>query len=176
MEQIQKNTKENLEQIELYISAAWNLSYSAYWELLDFSAEEIRTAKEFIRRSITSENDAYMNYLNFCQRVLMAYMYIKREHNKYIPIPSIWFDEGNTNGYAGTIKWMNSLSTKRKSLPLFRIELKAMAEAILEMNEEPCMANFRYWRSYLLERKQNGLYSLFVSVVMNGLLCKRLLN
>ena len=176
MEQLQIQKTENINYLDLYIKAAWNLSYSAFWDQLDFSITEIETAKEFISVFISTGEDPYSNYLVFCQRVLMAYSYINKEDGKYIPLPSTWFKRANEKGFIGTVKWMDSLKLKRKSIPLYRIELKALAEAVLEMTEDPTVANFRYWKSYLLERKQGMLYYLFVSVVMNGMLSSNMLN
>ena len=176
MKHLQIVQTENINNKELYSQAAWNLSYSAFWELLDFSIVEIDTAMKFIKEFIYKGDDPYDNYLIFCQRVIMAYSYIKRENGKYVPLPSNWFDKANDNGFAGTAKWMDALNNKRKALPLYRIELKAMAEAVLEMTEDPTVANFRYWKTYLLDRKQEGLYSLFISVVMNGLMTNKVLD
>ena len=176
MEHIQLQKTVNNNSIDIYTQAAWNLSYSAFWEQFDFSVIEIETAREFIHSFICNGVDPYANYMAYCQRVLMAYSYIKNENEKYIPLPSKWFDKANDKGFIGTSRWMEVLNIKRKAIPLYRIELKAMAEAVLEMNEDPTVRNFRYWKSYLLDRKQEWLYSLFVSVVMNGMLSTNKLN
>jgi hypothetical protein len=173
MEQIQIQKTGNINTIDLYTEAAWNLSYSAFWELYEFSIAEIETARQFISGFISNGNDPYANYLTYCQRVLMAYSFIRNENGKYVPLPSNWFDKKNDKGFSGTIKWMDALNLKRKSVPLHRIELKAMAEAVLEMTEDPSVPNFRYWKSYLIDRKQEWLYFLFVSVVMNGMLTNK---
>lgn len=176
MEQIQIRNTVTTDQINIYIQAAWNLAYASFWDQLDFSILELESAREFISAFISNSTNPYENYLEFCQRVLMAFGYIKTGNGKYIPLPSIWFNNTNDKGFKGTLKWMDDLNCKRRSVPLYRIELKAMAEAVLEMVEEPTVANFRYWKTYLLERKQEWLYSLLISVVMNGMLRSKFLN
>ena len=176
MEQLQLKKTANSNSIDLYTKAAWNLSYSAFWELLEFSVVEIETGRQFIHEFICNGNDPYENYMAYCQRVLMAYSYIKNENGKYISLPSVWFDKTNDKGFIGTARWIEALNNKRRAIPLYRIELKAMAEGVLEMNEDPTVQNFRYWKTYLLDRKQEWLYSLFVSVVMNGMLSTNKIN
>ena len=174
MEQLQIQKTENINYLDLYIKAAWNLSYSAFWDQLDFSITEIETAKKSLVCLFQLVKILIAITWFFVKGCLWLIAILIK---KYIPLPSTWFKQANEKGFIGTVKWMDSLKLKRKSIPLYRIELKALAEAVLEMTEDPTVANFRYWKSYLLERKQGILYySLFVSVIMNGMLSSNMLN
>jgi hypothetical protein len=159
-----KGKKEDAQiEINKYTVAAWNLTYTALWMDNSFSSMEVEFAQQFIMQFISRSTDNYREYQVYCQRIAMVHSYINKNDGKYIPPPTIWFDAANESGFYGTEKWMTNLAKKRKSLPLFKIEYKALAEGILEMIEEPVMSNFNYWKAYFLERGHNDIYQLFAS-------------
>src|SRR5206468_3230311 len=106
-----------------------------------FSSMEIEFAQQFITGFITGSADYFKQYSFYCQRIAMVHAFINKNGGRYIPPPTTWFDAANENGFYGTEKWMANLERKRKSLPLFRIEYKALAEGMLEMIEEPDISN-----------------------------------
>ena len=106
-------------------------------------------------------------YKSFCQRVLLARQYVNSSPNRYIPLPTIWLDKENATGFAGTKQWLNDILAVRSSLPNYKTELKAFAEAILEMKEEPTAENFHYWRNYFIDNKTSGLLTLFLTTIAN---------
>jgi hypothetical protein len=159
-------------EINKYTRAAWNLTYSALWMNNNFSSMEVQFAQQFITEFITASADYFKEYRCYCQRIAMVHAYINKNHGRYIPPPTIWFDAANENGFYGTEKWMANLEKKRKSLPLFRIEYKALAEGILEMIEEPFISNYNYWKTYFLERGHDDICQLFVSSIVAGIINK----
>ncbi|HEY6914609.1 MAG TPA: hypothetical protein VI413_08035, partial [Paludibacter sp.] len=87
--------------------------------------------------------------------------------NRFAPLPSLWFNPENEKGFAGTKQWYRKVYEARQSLPNYKIELKALAEAVLEVSTEPTQNNFHYWKNYFIERKTPGLLSLFLITVAN---------
>jgi hypothetical protein len=127
----------------------------------------MKTAKEMIKQMLVSSKTPVKTYKAFCQRVLLARQYVNSNPNRYIPLPTIWLDTENPTGYAGTQIWFDNIQDIRASLPNYKTELKAFAEAILEMSEEPTTENFQYWRNYFIDNKATGLLTLFLCTIAN---------
>ena len=154
-------------QTQKLVNTAWNFAHTALWNNAVFSASEVTLAKHRIKEMLTVSKTPVKTYKAFCQRVLLARQYINNNPNRYIPIPTIWLDENNVTGYAGTAIWYDNILAVRASLPNYKTELKAFAEAILEMHEEPTTKNFQYWRNYFIDNKTTGLLTLFLNTIAN---------
>lgn len=100
-------------------------------------------------------------FLVFCQRVLLARQYVNKSPDRFVPLPSLWLDRNYEHGFAGTKNWYAEIKAIRDSLPSFKAELKALAEAALEFSEEPSTKNYQYWRQYFIEKQAPGLLNLF---------------
>ena len=155
------------EATEKLVNSAWNFAFTALWNNSVFSKAEIATAKESITEFLAAFKDKEKGYSIFCQRVLLARQYVTAKLNRFIPLPSIWLDKNNASGFAGTKEWYNNIKAVRTSLPNFKTELRAFAEAVLEISQDPTNANFHYWRNYFIEKKTAGLLSLFLQTIAN---------
>lgn len=151
------------------INAAWNFAYSSLWNCTQFSTKEIETGKEKIAEYFRLVKSPTKAFSIFCQRVLLARYYVSKNPACYIPLPSVWLDRKNENGFAGTRAWYHEIRTVRESLPNYKNELKAMAEAVLEFSEEPTIQNYQYWRKYFIEKETPGLLNLFQVVAIQQL-------
>ncbi|MBL7730346.1 MAG: hypothetical protein JNM88_04145 [Chitinophagaceae bacterium] len=147
---------------------AWSFACTALWNNLEFSSRETSTAKDKIR-SVLQSGDMEKSFLAFCQRVLLARHYVSKNPGHYIPLPSVWLDETNKRGFAGTESWYNRVIDMRQSLPSYKQEVKALAEAILELSTEPSNANYQYWRSYFIDHRSPGLLTLFQQAAVQQL-------
>jgi hypothetical protein len=156
--------------IEHLLHTAWNLCSTALWNDSEFSDKEKDEARNIIKQYLAQATDPYKAYLAFCERVLLARQYIHRyaRSSSYLPLPTEWLDQNNMSGFTGTKKWYERLLSVRASLPVYKIENKALAEAVLEMSEEPSADNFVYWRRYFIEKGASGLLQLFLATVCNG--------
>ena len=155
------------EATEKLVNSAWNFAFTALWNNSVFSKTEIATAKASISEFLAAFKDKERGYSIFCQRVLLARQYVMAQPNRFIPLPSLWLDKNNITGFAGTKEWYNNIKAVRISLPNFKTELRAFAEAVLEMSQDPTNANFHYWRNYFIEKKTTGLLSLFLQTIAN---------
>ena len=162
-----KGLKEQASELTLLVDTAWNFTYTALWNNTVFSKKEIAAAKQNIKEMFTASKSITKAYKSYCQRVLLARQYVSSNPNRYIPLPTVWLDPSNATGFAGTKEWYKNILEIRSSLPNFKAELKAFAEAVLEMKEEPTKENFNYWRNYFIDNKTTGLLSLFLNTVAN---------
>lgn len=143
------------------VNAAWNFAYSSLWSTTIFSTKEIDAAKARIFEYLTLAKSPRKAFLSFCQRVLLARYYINSTKGKYVPLPSVWFDRNNASGFAETKQWFAEIKVIRESLPNYKEEIKALAEAVLEFSEEPTVRNYRYWRQYFIDKETPSLLNLF---------------
>ena len=150
------------------VAAAWVLAHTALWDTAIFSVTETEGARAFIRDELTKAPDAYKAYLAFGERVLLARYYVAARRGRYVPLPTVWLHPDNPKGYRGTVAWHQKILDTRASLPVYKIELRALAEGVLEMTEEPTVQNFLYWKHYFIEKRAPGLLQLFLSVLANG--------
>lgn len=151
------------------INATWNFAYSSLWNSTQFSQKEIETGKEKIAEYLKLAKHPVRAFSIFCQRVLLARYYVSKNSSRYIPLPSVWLDRDNATGFSGTKAWYEEIKSVRESLPNYKNELKAMAEAVLEFSEEPTVQNYQYWRKYFMEKQTPGLLNLFQVVAIQQL-------
>jgi hypothetical protein len=117
------------------VDAAWNFVYTALWNAVQFSSKEAENAKQQIAVWLQSENKE-KTFIAFCERVLLARNYVTKNPSRYIPLPSVWFDSNNKLGFAGTQRWHDDIKAIRESMPGYKTEIKALAEAILELSKD----------------------------------------
>lgn len=153
--------------VEHLVDAAWNFAYSSLWNSTQFSPKEIQRTKEKIEEFFILAKNPHKAFLSFCQRVLLARQYVTNAKGRYLPLPSVWFDRNNEWGFVGTAKWFYEIRRTRDSLPSYKEELKALAEAVLEYSETPTAQNFTYWRNYFIEKGTPGLLNLFQVSAIN---------
>lgn len=146
---------------EHFVNIAWLFAYTVLWNHQNFSVNEQKEAKYFIREIITKANNPRKAFLNFCQRIILARQNIRLLNTDYLALPSLWLDSENVEGYAATKEWLHAIKSLRYSLPAYQIEIKALAEAVLEFSEEPTTKNFSYWRAYFIEHNHPILLHLF---------------
>jgi hypothetical protein len=173
MKQYNQNKKEvrtsfySNSELEQLVNTAWNFACTALWNDFAFSNKEAESAKRQIRLFFEPSGNLKKAYTVFCQRVLLAHQYLSNASNRFIPLPSVWLNPENEKGFAGTQQWYQKVYDARQSLPNYKIELKALAEAVFEVSIEPTQNNFHYWKNYFIERKTPGLLSLFLNTIAN---------
>lgn len=158
---------EHHQYIQHLTDAAWMLACTALWNTALFSATETEKARTLIKELFIKAEDPYKAYLAFGERVLLARHYLSGSRSRYIPLPTVWLDPLNEKGYRGTALWHQHILETRAALPVYKIELRALAEGVLEMTEEPTVQNFLYWKNYFIEKRAPGLLRLFLSVLAN---------
>ncbi len=153
--------------INVMVHAAWNFAHMALWSHNLLSKLEKDKARKAIRQYLLDSDDPEQAYYNFCQRVLLAREYVAQGSHRFIPLPSQWLDTNNPNGFSGTEAWLDQMLDKRSSLPLYRREWKAIAEALLEIATDDSEKTFWYWKIYFLERGEGKLWELFLGAATN---------
>ena len=156
--------KNNLKSL---INTAWVFAHTVLWNNQVFSGIEISEAKAYIYDWLNTGKKTSKAFVNFCQRIILARQNVHALNTDFLSLPSLWLDKDNPDGYSVTREWLDEIKLVRHSLPNFQIELKALAEAVLEFSEEPTKENFNYWRNYFIERDQPVLLNLFTVFCAN---------
>jgi len=147
---------------------AWMVAYTALWHTEYIAEEEKQKCQSFIKAFLVDASDPQEAYDELIQRILLARQYVLAdEATRFVPAPSVWFDETNKKGFAGTKAWMRKVEETRKSFPLHRQYLKVFAEAIQDIAETGAEEDFHYWRSYFIERGWNKMVNLLLATVGN---------
>ena len=141
-------------------NTAWQFAYSVLWNNDLFSASEKEEAKCHIWIYLTSSPHPTRAFLQFCQRVVLTSQHLSEMNAGVLFLPSIFLDQDNPAGFIRTKDWFDQVREIRHSLPQYKMELKALAEAVLEISEEPSPKIFRYWRNYFMEKKEPVLLEL----------------
>jgi hypothetical protein len=145
----------------------WQFAATVLWPSTHFSTNEIAEAKNSISIYITLSRDSVKAYSIFCQRVLLAKEYVSYNSVRYLPLPSVWLNPQNAKGFAGTRAWYKQMEETRASLPFYKIELKALAEAVWDMTFDPTERNFRFWKDYFIQRNATQMLNYFLNTVAN---------
>lgn len=153
--------------LSFLIDTAWNFAYSALWNTTIFSDKEILAAKVKISDLFTSSKNTDKAFIDFAQRVILARHYITSNKGRYIPLPSVWLDQENERGFAGTKQWLSEIKSIRSSMPNYKIVIKELAQATLEYSSDPSILNYNIWRTYFLNANAPGLFNLFQTFIIN---------
>lgn len=155
------------DEITQLVDTAWLFAYSTLWNNHEFSTIEKSEAKYYIKEWITGTKKPLKAFTNFCQRIILARQNIKSLNTDFLTLPSLWLDKENPEGYASTKDLLDEIKALRHSLPGFQIEIKALAEAVLEFAEEPTNENFTYWRNYFNEKDEPVLLNIYTVFAAN---------
>lgn len=148
------------------VNTAWNFAYSSLWNCNQFSTKEITASKEKIEEYLRAAANPEKAFRAFCERVLLARYSLLKKVDSGITLPSVWLDKNNASGFGGTKPLYDEIKGVRESIPAYKAELRALAEAALEFSEEPTTQNYHYWRQYFIDRDTPGLLSLFQMIAV----------
>ena len=162
-----KNGTDYKTEITNYTNLVWCIAYTALWNATEFSQQETTAAKEYISSFLQQAISHKKAYTQLVQRVLLARQYITTHPGTYAPVPTQWFNTQNSNGFAGTQKWLAAVELTRQSMPLYKQSLKAFAEAVHETLQSNNPADFHYWRSYFIQQNAQSLLNLYLSTLAN---------
>ncbi|HMK03288.1 MAG TPA: hypothetical protein VK489_03815 [Ferruginibacter sp.] len=147
--------KENIE--GMAEAAAVLLYISICSSIIEY--ERFIKAKNIIRRILLAANNPYNSYMEFCERVLLFRNHLAGHHCLVVSDPVLWLK--SNKGFGLTESWYASLKYVRISLPLNLHTYKALAEAALEIAEEPSSSNFDYWTRWFAAKHAYDELKLF---------------
>ena len=139
--------------IDHLTALSWQVLQSMLYFSFVFSYREVLQTKCIIKRLLVAAEDPYKGYLDFCQRVMLAREKMLAGRKPTLCcIPSIWMNETFEPGFNSTETAYIALASMRMSYLTYRVELRTVSEALLELSEYPAPDNFRYWKQWFSER------------------------
>ena len=159
-------TRENL---ELLTTAAWHYAWSAIFWNHNYSEQEVIRIKKRIRSFLSIHHDPYQGYFEFCERIHLGVQYLYRYNKQDNPVNALyWLRPGTASGFQKTGKAYIRLLEKRKKLPEYCSHWKNLAEAVLDLHEEPFWERLNYWNDWFAERDVH--FSTFI-LIHNVIVC-----
>jgi hypothetical protein len=132
------------------IEAATGCCLLVLWPGRITEKKEVNLLKQSFRAFLLQQPDQYGRFVELVQRIILTKEYHRLFGltNTAQPL-SQWLDDGN--GFLLSATWFRALETKRKTIPLYKLEWKALAEALLEITEEGSLELLRYWNNWFLK-------------------------
>lgn len=151
---------------ERLASIAWMFARTALWNHFLYSEKEKLETIRYIQLWLESRNPR-QRLLQFIQRILLARQSLHRFRPESLALPSFFFDPENADGFSLTGEWWLDVKIMRESLPIYKKELKVLADAIILFSSHPTAKSFRYWKTYFIERDEPVLLNLFMLYCAN---------
>ena len=140
-------------------AAAWDLGKATLDFENRFRPNDRIKMQRAIKNFIAAKCDYYLGYLEFCERLLLLDGGGTSYRGYSLSEWENWFDHGNY--FDSTKNDYERLQQKRKTDPELKKNWKALAEAILEMQETPSPYILLYWENWFVERNAMDEFELF---------------
>ena len=149
------------------VEGAWNFAYSLLWNNQNFNEVEIELAKNLLRDYFTKSNKPLSKFVQFCERVQLAFQYINRKEGRYASHPLKWLSPHFETGYKGTKDWYAELVQERSYIPIHRFELRVMAEAYLRFVASPTKESYQVGKQGIMHYNTTDILQAFNNAVLN---------
>lgn len=81
-------------------------------------------------------------YDDFCKRVVLAKRYVERSPDRFIPVPSIWFNKHFPHGFCGTLSWLRKVNANKITLSRYMKKLSAFCAVYKQYLNDPNVHNY----------------------------------
>jgi hypothetical protein len=159
--------KENQELLQQYVTISWLAAYTILWNGKKFSGRELKHALQEIRSFLVNATDLNSGFTELVQRLVLGRQQLKTDYGRTRILPSVWFSDLYAEGFTATKAPYDLLQKRRAKLPLHRIGLRSLADAFLEMYDDPSPKNYHYWRSWFQQRNSNRLLNILLAFIAN---------
>lgn len=156
---------------KLMAEAAYWLAICAIWPAKSISNKDAVETCKLVQSIICDGKYRFNNYIALCERILLFKAYAI-EYKVVIPSPLKWFRLELESSPTSVL--YKSLLRKRIKEPLYRLEWKGLAEAVLDLSEDGSDKCIGYWEKWLSERNAFEELRLFSLYSVSGHLKPRL--
>lgn len=147
--------------------AAWNFAYTMLWNNQPFNETEIQIAEQMLHDYFNATPNVATRFVHFCERVLLAYQYLQRKQDRYIPHPLKWLSPHYEHGYRGTSEWHKDLLHERTYIPVHRFELRVLSEGYLRFVMAPTSENYHMGKQAVKHYTQGDLLQAYNNIILN---------
>ncbi len=140
----------------LSVYGPWVILRVLLFEHLGFTLDERAKAKMLVAAHLQKGD-----LVTFVERILLH-----RQREGQLSCPASFFlDPYNALGFVRSSGWIRDLEAMREKMPAYKLESRALAEALSEMITDPSRKTFRYWQYYFNERKAFESLGTFTQAV-----------
>lgn len=161
--------RENISEqpVEKLVNAAWQFSQCALWPEQTLDLLEDGDTRAYIREYFTAATDKKRAFTALIQRVILTQKYVRRDRERFLPQPSIWFNRRYPFGFAGTLPWLHNVEQQRKEVPGYLAHIEALAHGYYDYIVRPSTRRFNRCREKMLRHRANSLLQLFYNTVIH---------
>ena len=97
----------------------WLMARNLLYRNMDLTGHQIVTAKKLIQKLYEPAETKHLAQVHgqYVERISLVSKYIKKDPQKrFVPLPYIYFDTNNPNGFVGTKKWYKAAVERRKEI------------------------------------------------------------
>ncbi len=158
------------ENVPVLAAAAICLARAALFTNVKWERNQGPNLFRMVKTTIFFMNDPYQCYVEFCERVMIARQNLLRSKQASLALqPMEWLAQDG--GFDKTKTAHERLQAKRESDQLYKLEWKALAEAILEMHERQPRLLSRiisaYWQEWFAANGVMEELRLFREAISN---------
>lgn len=105
--------------LNLYVSLLWMMARSLLYKNVDLTERQVLIAKKLIQKlygPVLTEKLSTVHQ-HYVERISLVSKYIKKNPEKrFVPLPYLYFDTKNLNGFVGTKKWYEADQKRKKEV------------------------------------------------------------
>lgn len=105
--------------LTLFVSLLWMMARNLLYKNADLTDRQVIIAKQLIKKlydPVSTENLSNVHQ-HYVERISLVAKYIKKDPLKrYVPLPYLYFDTNNPNGFVGTKKWHQADQLRKREV------------------------------------------------------------
>ncbi|MEM6268325.1 MAG: hypothetical protein AAF998_02755 [Bacteroidota bacterium] len=165
-------------EFEDYYLKLLSLIQTTLYPRLDYLAEsQVAAIHRYfaLKFAQTPKDRWYWIYSEFRLRVQLVQDYVNRKPGRFVPVPSVYFDEENPTGFEGTARWYDRMGKSTNKREMYAKRYKTVmrtwdgfCQTLMHHLEEPNWTNYREGHARI-KRDYPGLLQVYDYVVLANL-------
>lgn len=105
--------------LSLYVSLLWLMARNLLYKNVDLTDRQVLIAKKLIQKLYDPVATSKLSntHQHYVERISLVAKYIKKDPaHRFVPLPYIYFDTNNPNGFVGTKKWHQDDQVRKKEV------------------------------------------------------------
>jgi DNA-binding Lrp family transcriptional regulator len=172
----EKMSKDEFENTWKLVENLWIFCFSLLYSKLKFmTASEVYSAKEYFFNTLkqTKPESRETKFKELIQRIRIVQRWKDKDPDRYIPIPSVYFNDQNEKGFKRTELWYHqhkiNIKQMAETMDLYKEEIRLQqhfSKAVREYQKNPGLTSFMQTSTKLGKispHLQNEFYSIIVN-------------
>ena len=161
--------------LSLHVSLLWLMARNLLYREKDLTDRQVMIAKKLIQRLYEPVPTIHLSKVHqiYVQRIGLVSKYLKKDPAKrFVPLPYIYFDTKNPNGFVGTKKWYEADQIRKKEIERELILSRIIRRYVRNEKQEPVRKKptlqlFRECENTLGKLKDSTLTQRFHAAVLH---------